>query len=61
MLKLESVLREQDTKWGIEHDCQHHVYDWQNLLLERVLRLPSDPEQYLIIAAMAISAYESQL
>ena len=60
MLKVESILRLQAERWGLEHDRQHTVYDWQGLLLERVGRLPSDPDQYLILAALAISAWEAK-
>lgn len=59
LLKVEGTLRLQNEKWGLEHDRKHTVYDWQQLLLERVERLPDDPQQYLIIAALAISAWEA--
>lgn len=60
MLQVDGILRLQAEKWGLEHDKKHSPEDWYGLLTDRVARSLDDPNQYLVIAAMAISAYEAR-
>ncbi len=60
LLKVEAILRLQKEKWGLGHDRRHDPEDWHELLLDRIDRSLDDHKQYLIIAAMAISAWESR-